>query len=66
MLNDCDQCVMRDIACGDCVVTMLLNPVGDVPSWDENEAAAVAALADAGLVSPLRLTVIPGGRRQAG
>jgi hypothetical protein len=66
VLIDCDQCVMRDIACGDCVVTMLLGPVGDTPSWDESEAAALAALAEAGLVSPLRLTVIPGGQRQAG
>ena len=28
MLIDCERCVMRDIACADCVVTALLGPPG--------------------------------------
>ena len=63
MLIDCDSCAMRDIACVDCVVTMLLErPIGvdgtAVPApaeFDEDERRAVDALADAGLIAPLRL-----------
>ena len=50
---DCDGCVMRRIACGDCVVAVLL---GQPPaSWDDEEQRAIAVLADSGLVPPLRL-----------
>ena len=49
---DCGTCVVRGAACGDCVVSVLLGPVG---AWDEEEQAAVAALAGSGLVPPLRL-----------
>ena len=28
MLIECDRCVMRDIACADCVVTVLLRTPG--------------------------------------
>ena len=28
MLIDCDGCAVRDLACGDCVVTVLLGPPG--------------------------------------
>ncbi len=43
---------MRDIACRDCVVTMLLGPVPD--SIDEHQDA-LSVLAQAGIVAPLRL-----------
>lgn len=50
---DCDGCVMRQIACGDCVVTVLL---GQPPvAWDDEEQRAMSVLADSGLVPPLRL-----------
>ncbi len=55
MLIDCAGCVMRDIACGDCVVTVLLGPA---QSLEPAEQAAVAVLAEGGLVPPLRL--VPG------
>lgn len=43
---------MRDLACGDCVVTMLLGPI---PQNLEEHRDALAVLADAGIVAPLRL-----------
>lgn len=43
---------MKDIACGDCVVTMLLGPV-DVDVVAHQEVFAV--LAEAKLTAPLRL-----------
>ena len=66
MLIDCGTCVVRGDACNDCVVTVLLGP----PAWNEGgtavhlaeeERAALAALAESGLVPPLRLVeVLPG------
>ncbi|HEX6886760.1 MAG TPA: hypothetical protein VF143_01540 [Candidatus Nanopelagicales bacterium] len=53
MLIDCDRCVMRDIACTDCVVTFLLGP--PQAGLDAAEHAALAVLADGGLVPPLRM-----------
>lgn len=57
---DCDSCAARGIGCGDCVVSVLLGPP-DALDLDTSEQAALAALADSGLVPPLRL--IPGARR---
>lgn len=56
MLIDCAGCTMRDIACGDCVVTVLLGPAD---SLEPAERAAVAVLAEGGLVPPLRLAPKP-------
>jgi glyoxylase-like metal-dependent hydrolase (beta-lactamase superfamily II) len=55
VLIDCDSCTVRGLACGDCVVTVLLGvpPVG--VELDDAEQAAISALADQGLVPPLRL-----------
>ena len=68
MIVDCDTCVARGPACGDCVVTSLLGP----PDWwategvPGEEAAALAVLADSGLVPPLRLRPArPPGERRA-
>ncbi len=77
MLIDCHTCEVRDIACDDCVVTVLLGPtrldsgttfaealpvgtpLGAHPihevALDADERAALAVLADSGLVPPLRL-----------
>ncbi|MBI1377636.1 MAG: hypothetical protein GC157_09180 [Frankiales bacterium] len=58
MIVDCDTCVARGPACGDCVVTFLLGPPdallvdGGLPG---EEVAALAVLAESGLVPPLRL-----------
>ncbi len=57
---DCDGCAVRGPACDDCVVTCLLGPPADLGSA---ERAALAALADGGLVPPLRM--VPGRDRRA-
>ena len=44
MLIDCDRCVMRDLACSDCVVTVLLGPPPE-SGFDEEERRALG-LAD--------------------
>ena len=57
VIVDCDTCVARGPACGDCVVTSLLG----LPDWwategvPGEEMTALAVLADSGLVPPLRL-----------
>jgi len=58
MLIDCDTCAVRGLACGDCVVTVLLGrPAADADGVDLDaaEQAAIQVLAGSGLVPPLRL-----------
>lgn len=52
MIVDCAGCVMKDLACSDCVVTMLLGPT-DVNVAEHQEVFEV--LANAKLTAPLRL-----------
>ena len=56
---DCDSCVARGPACEDCVISVLIGTPGQV-DLDHNEQVALSALADSGLVPPLRL--VPGTR----
>ena len=63
MIIDCDDCTMRDLACGDCVVSVLLGAPGAPTEVDEAERRALAVLADAALVPPLRMA--PNRRRRA-
>jgi hypothetical protein len=58
---DCDSCVARGPACSDCVVTVLLGTPRHGVDLDADEQQALAELARAGLVPPLRL--VPGARR---
>jgi hypothetical protein len=58
---DCDACAARGPACGDCVVTVLLGAPPEGVELDEAERRAIEALAEGGLVPPLRL--VPGERR---
>jgi hypothetical protein len=51
MLADCDRCALRDIACPECVITVIEE--GPARLGPE-EVRALRALADAGLVPPLR------------
>lgn len=51
---DCDTCVVRGLACHDCVVTVLLGPPPEL-TIDDEELRALDALAAGGLVPPLRL-----------
>ena len=55
MLIDCDGCAMRDLACSDCVVTVLLGAPPGALEVDDGERAALDALADSGLVPRLQL-----------
>jgi hypothetical protein len=55
MLIDCDTCVGRGTACGSCVLSVILEPAGTGVELDEDEFSAINALADGGLVPPLRL-----------
>lgn len=67
MMIDCDRCVVRGLACGDCVVSVLLGgpPAGVAVEYDPAnpvhvdavEVAALDALAAGGLVPPLRLVL---------
>lgn len=70
MIVDCGDCKVRDIACADCVVTVLLG----APGWgsersderrvapakialDQEELGAIDVLAEGGLVPHLQLVV---------
>jgi hypothetical protein len=55
VLIDCDGCAMRDLACGDCVVTVLLGAPPGAVEMDEGEQRALDVLADSGLVPRLQL-----------
>lgn len=55
---DCDTCIARGPTCNDCVVSVLLGMPSSGLDLDHDERAALAALADSGLVPPLRL--VPG------
>jgi hypothetical protein len=51
---DCDTCLVRGLACHDCVVTVLLGPPPET-GFDDDEQRALAVLADSGLVPHLRM-----------
>jgi hypothetical protein len=55
VIIDCDTCTVRGLACGDCVVTVLLGPPAVL---DADEERALGVLADSGLVPPLRLVPV--------
>jgi hypothetical protein len=57
MVIDCDRCVARGRGCADCVVTVLLAAPLSGVELDDEERAAIAVLAESGLVPPLRLVV---------
>ncbi len=51
---DCDSCQVRGLACNDCMVTVLLGPPPEL-GFDGEERRALSALADVGLIPPLRM-----------
>jgi len=59
VLIDCDSCSVRGLACADCVVTVLLGAPPAGVELDPTEQAAISALAQHGLVPPLRLVTNP-------
>lgn len=67
MKIDCDSCVVKDIACHDCVVNLFLSlPSPDVDRQEltDSEATALDVMAKSGLVPRLRLINLEG--RNAG
>jgi hypothetical protein len=52
---DCGRCVLRAVACSDCLIGALVGPPRPV-EWDETELRAIEALVEGGLVPKLRLT----------
>lgn len=55
MLINCDTCIMRDIACSDCVVsTLLASPGADFPEVSQGTAEAIELLSSRGIVRPMR------------
>lgn len=64
---DCDTCAGRGAHCGQCVVSVFLGMPAPA-ALDPAERAALAALADGGLVPPLRLAAPPsaGSGRRSG
>jgi hypothetical protein len=66
MLIDCDTCAARDIACGDCVVAVLLGPRTGGIELDSAEQHALDAFASGGLLPPLRLVPTYPGSEAAG
>ena len=73
MLIDCDGCAVRDLACTDCVVTVLLGGPPGAVDVDDEERRALDVLADSGMVPRLRLvplglpeTASPPGRAAPG
>ncbi|MCV7249371.1 hypothetical protein H7J07_14250 [Mycobacterium koreense] len=55
MVIDCDDCAVRGLACRDCVVSVLL---GEPQTLLDDERAALAVLAEAGMAPRLRLVPI--------
>jgi hypothetical protein len=55
MLIDCDTCAVRGHGCADCVMTVLLGAPPAGVELDATDQAAIGALAEHGLVPPLRL-----------
>jgi hypothetical protein len=61
VIIDCDDCAVRGPACKECVVSVLLGSTPDgleQLEFDDAERRAVATLAGAGLVPPLRMVTI--------
>jgi len=66
MLIDCDSCTMRDIACSDCVVSVLIGDPKPAPRLDADEVLVIDLLASRGMVPPLRfLESAEGNERQS-
>ena len=58
MIIDCDSCIMRDIACKDCVVSVLIsapnNKSHEPSELGLEEARVIDLLSSRGMIPPLR------------
>lgn len=65
MIIDCDSCELQGTtACDECIVPVLLNQMSGPFNLGDDEAVALDNLADAGLVTPLRL--VPAKKAKTG
>jgi hypothetical protein len=55
MIIDCGTCKVAGLACGDCVVTVLLGPPAATVQIADDHQVALGVLTDSGLIPPLRL-----------
>lgn len=55
MIVDCDRCVVRGDACGECVITVLLGAPPEGLELDGADRRALDTLAAAGMVPRLQL-----------
>ncbi len=55
MIVDCDGCAVRGLACGECVVSVVLGAPPEGVQLDDDVWRALTVLADGGLVPQLRL-----------
>lgn len=61
MIIDCNACELQaTTACEECIVPVLLNQMSGPFDLSDAEATALDNLADAGLVTPLRLVATDG------
>ncbi|MEI9907471.1 MAG: hypothetical protein WDO06_05875 [Actinomycetota bacterium] len=54
MIIDCASCVVRDIACSDCVVTAFLDMPTVKRELPEETMEAIELLSSRGLIAPMR------------
>ena len=60
MLIDCDDCVMKATdACGDCIVTFLLDREEGAVVFDVAEERALRVLSEGGLTPASRFQAVP-------
>lgn len=63
MVIDCTTCALRDVACGDCVVSHFLSLQTPAPARHElpdAEVRALRVLQGAGMLPPLRMAAEEG------
>jgi hypothetical protein len=67
MIIDCNACELQaTTACDECIVPVLLNQMSGPFELADDEANALDNLADAGLVTPLRLVAADDNSAAAG
>jgi hypothetical protein len=57
MLIDCEKCEVRNVGCGDCVVSFMLGEPDEMVEIGDGERRALDVLAEAGMLPPLRITI---------
>lgn len=62
MVIDCDGCTVRGLACGDCVVSVVLGAPPAGVDLDDDVRQALRVLADEGLVPRLRVLPLAAGQ----